>query len=92
MYCADSIPPRSWPAARRGSGAAVRSADAAGVGAIQLLDGRQATRNHAAGRLPVILRQAGLAAVETYARLQTAWGTLELLDARTNDGGAAPTG
>jgi ubiquinone/menaquinone biosynthesis C-methylase UbiE len=51
--------------------------------ALQLLDGFESTRDHAAGRLPEIVRDAGFASVERYGRLRTAWGTLDLLAART---------
>lgn len=47
--------------------------------ALQLLDGFEGTRDHAAGRLPEFLREAGLADVRRGGRLRTAWGTLELL-------------
>jgi SAM-dependent methyltransferase len=49
---------------------------------LQLLDGFDNTRDHVAGRLPALVREAGFEDVTTYARLRTAWGTLELLDAR----------
>jgi len=48
---------------------------------LQLIDGFEGTRDHAAGRLPALLGEAGFANVERYARLPTAWGTLELLRA-----------
>jgi ubiquinone/menaquinone biosynthesis C-methylase UbiE len=49
--------------------------------ALQLIDGFDGTRDHAAGRLPRFLHDAGFAHVRRYARLRTAWGTLELLTA-----------
>lgn len=48
--------------------------------ALQLVDGIDGTRDHAAGRLPAILDEAGFAPVEPYERLRTAWGTLELFN------------
>ena len=48
---------------------------------LQLQDGFASTRDHAAGRLPQIVRDAGFARVERYGRRRTAWGTLELLAA-----------
>lgn len=50
--------------------------------ALQLIDGFEGTRDHAAGRLPDLVRDAGFASVECHGRLPTAWGTLELLAAR----------
>lgn len=49
---------------------------------LQLIDGFEGTRDHAAGRLPDFVRGAGLGDVQCYARLRTAWGTLELIAAR----------
>lgn len=49
---------------------------------LQALDGFSNTRDHAAGRLPGLVRAAGFAEVSTYARLRTAWGSLHLMDAR----------
>lgn len=49
--------------------------------ALQLLDGFGNTRDHAAGRLPALIAEAGFADVTTSRRLRTAWGTLELLAA-----------
>lgn len=48
---------------------------------LQSLDGFENTRDHAAGRLPVFLRDAGFHDPETRARLRTAWGSLEILRA-----------
>jgi SAM-dependent methyltransferase len=53
----------------------------AAFGALQLLDGLEGTRDHAAGRLPTIVRDAGFSDVRCYRRLRTAWGSLELLEA-----------
>lgn len=49
--------------------------------ALQLIDGFPGTRDHAAGRLPAILRAAGFDDVCRYGCLRTVWGTLELLRA-----------
>jgi len=49
---------------------------------LQLIDGFEGTRDHAAGRVPDLLRAAGFADVHRYRRLRTAWGSLELLEAR----------
>lgn len=50
---------------------------------LRVTDGFEGTRDHAAGRLPAILREAGFATVSRYKSLPTAWGTLELLRAVT---------
>lgn len=60
----------------------------AGFFVLRVLDGFPNTREHAAGRLPEVLEQAGLAPVRTYKRLPTVWGTLELL--RATGGSTAP--
>ncbi|MGE4427019.1 MAG: class I SAM-dependent methyltransferase, partial [Solirubrobacteraceae bacterium] len=49
--------------------------------AIRVLDGRQNTADHAAGRIPRIIRSAGFVDVQTTRRLRTVLGTLELLEA-----------
>jgi SAM-dependent methyltransferase len=49
--------------------------------ALQLLDGFQNTRDHAAGRLADFVRDAGFAEVAVERRLRTVFGTLELLRA-----------
>jgi ubiquinone/menaquinone biosynthesis C-methylase UbiE len=49
---------------------------------LQLLDGFENTRDHVAGRVPGLVREAGFEDVTTYARLRTAWGSLDLLAAR----------
>jgi len=48
---------------------------------LQLLDGFEPTRDHAAGRLPGLLREAGFEDVGRHGRLRTVWGTLERLQA-----------
>lgn len=53
-----------------------------GFRALRLLDGRENTRDHAEGRLAAIVGEAGFAQVDLARRLWTAWGTLELLEAR----------
>jgi len=50
---------------------------------VQLLDGFQSTRQHAAGELPDLISDAGFT-VETIDRLRTLSGTLELLTATPN--------
>lgn len=47
-------------------------------GVLQLLDGFAVTRDHAAGRLPLVFSGAGFTDVRRLARLRTAWGTLEV--------------
>jgi ubiquinone/menaquinone biosynthesis C-methylase UbiE len=49
--------------------------------ALQVFDGFDGTRDHATGRLPAFVEDAGFSRVETHGRLRTAWGTLELLSA-----------
>jgi len=49
--------------------------------ALALFDGFDGIRDHAAGRLPIFVREAGFAAVERHDRLRTCWGSLELLSA-----------
>ena len=49
---------------------------------LQLIDGFDGTRDHAAGRLPAIVEHAGFATVQTRERLRTTWGSLELMQAR----------
>jgi ubiquinone/menaquinone biosynthesis C-methylase UbiE len=48
---------------------------------LQVLDGFDGTRDHAAGRIPALVRAAGFADVHVHRRLRTAWGTLELIAA-----------
>jgi len=54
----------------------------AAFGVLQAIDGVSNTRDHAAGRLPAMIGGAGFTDVSTYARLRTAWGSLELLTAQ----------
>ena len=49
----------------------------------QAIDGFDRTADHRAGRLPEMLRETGFGAVERYGRLRTAFGSLELLSARS---------
>jgi hypothetical protein len=49
---------------------------------LQAIDGFSNTRDHVAGALPAFVSGAGFADVETYARLRTAFGSLELLSAQ----------
>ena len=49
---------------------------------LQAIDGFSNTRDHVAGRLPSFVEEAGFREIETYARLRTAWGSLELLSAQ----------
>lgn len=51
----------------------------AGFAALRLLDGPRTTRLHAEGRLAALVAAAGFSPVTTTGRMQTAWGTLELL-------------
>ncbi len=53
----------------------------AGFLALQLLDGFENTRDHAAGRLPSMIEQAGFSAVRIEQRWRTIWGSLELISA-----------
>lgn len=55
--------------------------------ALQLIDGFEGTREHAAGRLPAFLHDAGFEDVRRYGRLRTPWGTLELLAATVTQSG-----
>ncbi len=48
---------------------------------LQLLDGIENTRDHAAGRLPDFIAGAGFGSVASGGRLRTTWGSLELLTA-----------
>jgi ubiquinone/menaquinone biosynthesis C-methylase UbiE len=49
---------------------------------VQLLDGRENTRDHAAGRLPGFVEEAGFGDVRVWRRLRTGAGSLEPLSAR----------
>jgi ubiquinone/menaquinone biosynthesis C-methylase UbiE len=51
----------------------------AGFLALQLLDGFENTRDHAAGRLPSLVEQAGFSGVTVEQRWRTVWGSLELI-------------
>jgi ubiquinone/menaquinone biosynthesis C-methylase UbiE len=53
----------------------------AGFAALRILDGRAGTADHAAGRLPTLIADAGFRDPSLGMRLPTAWGTLELLAA-----------
>ncbi len=53
----------------------------AGFLALQAIDGFPNTRDHAAGRIPAFLSEAGFANTITWRRLRTPWGSLELIDA-----------
>jgi ubiquinone/menaquinone biosynthesis C-methylase UbiE len=48
---------------------------------LQLIDGFAGTADHAAGRLPGRIEEAGFGEVRAHDRLRTAWGSLELLSA-----------
>jgi ubiquinone/menaquinone biosynthesis C-methylase UbiE len=52
--------------------------------ALQLLDGVEGTRDHAAGRVPEFLHQAGFGDLDCYRRLRTTFGSLELIDSITD--------
>lgn len=54
----------------------------AGFMALRVLDGLDGTRDHTAGRLPLVIADAGFGDLSVWLRLSTAWGTLELLSAR----------
>ena len=61
-----------------------------GFMALRVLDGFEGTSDHAAGRLPALIAQAGFEDPRVWRRLPTAWGTLELLSAqRPASGGSA---
>ena len=49
---------------------------------LQVIDGFEGTHDHAAGRIPELIRGAGFADVQRYRRLRTAWGSLDLLEAQ----------
>jgi ubiquinone/menaquinone biosynthesis C-methylase UbiE len=53
-----------------------------GLFTLALFDGFDGIRDHAAGRLPRFIAEAGFDAVDRHDRLRTAWGSLELLSAR----------
>jgi ubiquinone/menaquinone biosynthesis C-methylase UbiE len=54
----------------------------AGFAALRVLDGFAGTADHAAGRLPALIAQAGFEQPATRMRCSTVWGALELLAAR----------
>jgi ubiquinone/menaquinone biosynthesis C-methylase UbiE len=51
----------------------------AGFLALQILDGFTNTRDHAAGRLPALVAEAGFGPVRVLRRWRTIWGSLELI-------------
>jgi ubiquinone/menaquinone biosynthesis C-methylase UbiE len=53
----------------------------AGLFTLAIFDGFDGIRDHAAGRLPRFVENAGFDAVSRHDRLRTAWGSLELLSA-----------
>jgi ubiquinone/menaquinone biosynthesis C-methylase UbiE len=53
----------------------------AGLTTLALVDGFDGIRDHAAGRLPRFVEEAGFGPVRLHDRLRTAWGSLELLSA-----------
>lgn len=53
----------------------------AGLFTLALFDGFDGIRDHAAGRLPSFVKEAGFGVVRRHDRLRTAWGSLELLSA-----------
>ena len=53
----------------------------AAFGVLQLIDGTDGTRDHAAGHVPELIAESGFAEPERSMQLRTAWGTLELLHA-----------
>jgi SAM-dependent methyltransferase len=52
-----------------------------GFRALTAIDGASGTADHAAGRLPAFITEAGFDPPHRHARLGTVWGTLELLTA-----------
>jgi SAM-dependent methyltransferase len=52
-----------------------------GLFTLALIDGFDGIRDHAAGRLPGFIADAGFATARRHDRLRTAWGSLELLSA-----------
>lgn len=59
---------------------------------LQLLDGRANTEDHARGRVPGMIGEAGFTDVERIHRLRTVGGTFEILRARKGDGAVPTTG
>jgi hypothetical protein len=56
---------------------------AAAFFALRLVDGFETTRDHARGAIPDLLGAAGFKEIRLEDRLRTAWGSLELLSARS---------
>lgn len=50
-------------------------------GLVQILDGFANTQDHVAGRLPAMVVSAGFEQLNTFLRLRTPWGSLELIEA-----------
>jgi SAM-dependent methyltransferase len=61
-----------------------------GFTALRVFDGFGGTRDHAAGRLPSIIANAGFDDPIVWKRVPTAWGTLELLSARRPEASDRP--
>jgi SAM-dependent methyltransferase len=59
------------------------------LASVQLVDGLEGTRDHAAGRLPGLVADAGFTEVARRERLGTAWGSLEPLSAVKPGAGAS---
>lgn len=57
-----------------------------GFQVVRLLDGFAVTADHAAGRLPELVREAGFGDVGVMASFDTLFGTVQLLRASTTDG------
>ena len=57
----------------------------AGLFTLALFDGFDGIRDHAAGRLPRFVEEAGFAAAHCHDRLRTLWGSLELLSATRSE-------
>jgi ubiquinone/menaquinone biosynthesis C-methylase UbiE len=53
----------------------------AGLFTLALIDGFDGIRDHAAGRLPIFIKDAGFSEIQRYDQLRTTWGSLELLSA-----------
>ncbi len=53
----------------------------AGLFTLAVFDGFDGIRDHAAGRLPLFIEEAGFDTVRRHDRLRTVWGSLELLSA-----------
>lgn len=53
----------------------------AGLFTLAIFDGFDGIRDHAAGRLPLFIKEAGFSEPLRHDRLRTAWGSLELLSA-----------